>query len=39
MDTSTNQTMIVFTDRSAHANPGPTGSDVIIKNKVEIVPQ
>ena len=38
MDTSTNQTMIVFTDRSAHANPGPTGSGVIIKNKIEIVP-
>ena len=38
MGTSTNQTMIVFTDRSAHANPSPTGSGMIIKNKVEIVP-
>ena len=31
---------IVFTDGSAQSNPGPTGSGVIIiKNKVELVPQ
>ena len=38
MDASTNKTMIFFTDRSAHPNPGPTGSGMIIENKVEIVP-
>ena len=33
MDTGTNKTMIVFTDGSAHPNPGPTGSGVIIKKQ------